>query len=434
VDPIKEPSLWYLVSKFFNNVIKGREESRALRGSILGMALGLVPLLTVIVVADGMIDGITARYRETLSYHLQAHPFGLSAPEDIGQIKATLAGIEGISGSFEERQGFGLAYAGSKRTGVTLRGLDDALLNDPGWKSYINFSSGGPNFHHDREVLLGEEVARKLGVSVGDDIKILTTRRAEGRSFLPKITTLQVGGIFSTGYQDLDRLWVLIPIEAAKRLLPEGDYFSIIGIKIEDLTQLTEKSWEIQEKILVGWRVKTWFEINRNQYQNYQTTRALLMIIMSMILLVSAVSISSSLLMTYLERRKELAILKSLGFSPSFIHRYFALLGFFSGLIGTTLGIFLGTLTAVNINGIIRGIESFLTWATSAIALLTGQPADPNFKLLSDAYYLETIPINLDLSTMFLVALLSLLFSVTASWIPALQASKLKPLSILRKI
>jgi len=419
----------FLLRRFFSKLLINKEEGRALRSSIIGMSLGLIPLITVMVVADGMINGIVDRFKETLTYHLQIQPFGIIDINEFETQTQEIRNLEGVKGAWIEKQGFGLAYSGQRRTGISIRGIDPSFLEDQGWQNYVVYIQGKNQDLGEREVQLGQEVAQKLWVSVGDEIKILTTRRTDGRQLLPRITTLRVSAILSSGYQELDRLWALIPLDQAQIALPTEDYLPFIGVKVKEGVNFTAVADSIRKIIPPTWRLRSWYEINRNQYQNYQSTRAILMIIMSMILMVSAVNIASSLIMTYLERRKEVAILKSIGMSPANIQLYFGLLGLMASAMGTILGVVLGLLVAININEIFHFIEQFLSMLSSVIS---GRPE--TIKLLDPAYYLQVIPINLSIENLMLISFLSLIFGTIASWLPASRASKTRPLSIIRKI
>lgn len=423
------PVVGFLVRRFLWRSLLDREAGRALRSSILGMSLGLVPMITVLVVSDGMIEGIVGRFKETVTYHIQVQPLGLFDPGELPALAERIRGLEGVEGAWIETQGFALAYSGARRTGVTVRGLESEFLASAGWSRYVRYIEGTPAFSDQPEAQLGEEAARRLGVRVGDEIKLLTARRVEGRRLLPRITPLRVSAIVTSGYQEVDRLWLLMPVERTHLALPLEDYPPFLGIKVRPGHSEERIAQDIAALLPFGWRVRPWFEINRNQYQNYQSTRAILLVIMSMILIVSSFNIASSLLMTYLERRKEVAILKSIGLSPSAVELYFGLLGLVSSAIGTFLGIALGVLTAINVNHLIHSVEG-------AVQLLerTFLGAESGFKVLDPAFYLQTIPIRLSWETLFLIALLSVSLGLAAAWFPARKAARLKPLTIIRKI
>lgn len=424
-----DPVVLFLVKRFFSRLFLKSDEGKALRFSIFGMSLGLIPMITVLVVSDGMINGIVDRFKETLTYHIQVQPWGMYDVDEFSNISESIKKLPGVNGVFTEKQGFALAYSGQRRTGVTVRGVDPRFMQSSGWLRYVQYLEGQPDFSDNRTVQLGQEVARKLGVGMGDELKIMTSRRGVGRQILPPIITVRVGAVISSGYQELDRLWVLMPFDETQTILPSVDYTPIIGISLDSGVSEERIRNDIQQIVPFGWRVRPWYEINRNQYQNYQSTRAILLVIMSMILIVSSVNIASSLLMTYLERRKEIAILKSLGASPHQIQLYFGLLGVISSVIGTFLGITFGLLTAININNVIKYLEDAITSITGFFSV-----EGTSFKILDPAFYLETIPVNLSWETLLLISALSLIFGLVSSWFPALKASRSKPLTIIRKI
>jgi lipoprotein-releasing system permease protein len=106
----------------------GRSGGKQIRGAIIGLAISFIPVILVIIVADGMIIGITQRYLETSSYHAQLYPSTDYSQEDL---EALLAQPEGVTGVFPERQGFGLIYQDQNRMGVTIRGVSESFLDDP---------------------------------------------------------------------------------------------------------------------------------------------------------------------------------------------------------------------------------------------------------------------------------------------------------------
>lgn len=428
--------LAFVSFKSFRGLFSGRGDARQLIGSILGMSLGLVPLIVVLVVADGMISGITDRYVETFTYHLQAYPMGGGSRADLSKEAEALRQVPGITAVWQERSGFGLGYSADRRLGLQLRGLEpEALTNDPGFKRFLRYTEGGPDFAGPDGVLVGTEVARQLGLKVGSPLKILTARPGAGGSLLPRISTFTVRGIFTSGYQDLDKLWAILPFEAARKLLAGVEYTTALGIKTTDAYHEAERLLPaVRDALPVGFRVYTWQDLGQAQYKNFETTRVLLLFTMFMIVLVSAVNIMSAMMMIVHEKQKDIGILKALGASPGNISRIFTLMGAFSGLIGSALGTGLGLLAAVNVNNLIGVLDSALNAVSGLVHNLSGAPGPAEtIKILNSAYYLEQIPVKLDLMTIFSFSLLAVLLATLAAWVPAQKAARLRPLEVLRK-
>lgn len=411
-----------------------QRRNKQILGAVLGISLGLVPLVVVLNVADGMITGITDRYLETLTYHFQLQSYDPWTPQSLDDLKDRLSPLEDVTQIIPEIQGFGLAYSPTRRMGVTLRGLpDEVLMEDLGFLKYLTFDQGGPSFKTTEGALIGREVARRLGLSIGDDLKILTSRNFAGRSFVPRITSFVIEGIFTTGYQELDKLWVLLPYKRGVQLMVGNEYQSFVGLKVKDPQDGLEGSQDRLRKVLPeNIRLSNWKGRSRAQYQNFQTTRTLLLFIMFMIFVVSSFNISSAIYMMVIDKQKEIAFLKSVGAKPGQITQIFTTMGLWIGGLGTILGIGLGVLISAQLNTLISIFDGLMNfWNSLWSGGSTTTPAPES--LLNNAYYLVEIPFSLDGGSLFIIALISILVAILAAWIPASRAGKLRPLEVLRK-
>jgi len=434
-----------------------RDRGRRVRGGIIGVGLSLVPLVVVLQVTDGMIAGITTRFIEAGSYHIQAIARGDPTLEEVRAIQARIAGVPGVTVASPERQGLGLAASASDRTGVTIRALEqDHWERDVGLRTYLEFTAGAWDLNDERSILLGTEVARLLDVGVGDEVSLVIAKPLSGGRFLPRTAGFTVRGVFTSGYQDLDRLWVIILLERGFSLLPNPIARQIIGVKVGDPLALPNPLYQppatargreeeraaaaaltaVRDIGGTDWRVATWFELERSKYMSFKTTKHLLVFIMVLIVLVAAVNISSTLVMLVLEKQDEIAILKSLGASPRGIRRLFVIAGFLLGSAGTAVGIAVGLLLAVYINQLLYALEWLLNAVTTAGVWLARPFTDisaPAIELLSGDYYLESIPFALRGADVLLIAGLSILLSTAAAYFPARRAARLRPLEILQK-
>ena len=177
-----------------------RAFSRRVRGGVIGVGLGLVPLVVVLQVADGMIAGITARYLETGSYHIQGVARRAFTPDELDAIVARARAVAGVAVAAPERQGVGLASAADRRTAVTIRAVAPDLFDlDAGLRRYIEVRSGAWDLTTPQSIVLGEQVARRLGVAVGDEVRILTARTLASGRLLPRTSGFVVRGIVSSG-------------------------------------------------------------------------------------------------------------------------------------------------------------------------------------------------------------------------------------------
>ncbi|MFZ4616200.1 MAG: ABC transporter permease [Rectinemataceae bacterium] len=412
------------------------EETLSLRGAIFGIGLSLVPFILVLVVADGMIEGITSRYLETFSYHLQASSFG---PRDNPLLAETLGKIPGIRGAFRELRGAALVVHGSTASPAMVRGVDGGWAGDPGVARYLRIVEGVFSVES-RRVVLGDELASTLGVKVGDSLSLVT---GAGGETAPKASLFRVSGIVSAGYRDLDRSWVFISVENAARILPVQSRQDFIGIKTDEPYGIAEDlrphiSAALQE-VSEGeakhflWRVLSWKDLERNLFESFAMTRSLLLVVMGLTVVVAAVNVGSAISMLTIERSRDIAIMKSCGATTPFILSVFVLAGGITGLAGSLFGCAVGSLVASQVNGIIVLLEKILGSIIRLPALLGGNAPPVQPKLLDPAYYLETIPVNLDPWAILGVASFATALCLLASALPALRAARILPLEVFRK-
>ncbi len=411
---------------------------RYIRGAILGVALSIVPLVVVLIVADGMIQGITARYIEVGTYHLQAQPLIVVDQETLNTAVLALDKKPGML-AFPEFQGYGLAIVGTKTAGVAVRAVDPAFLQDPGTKAYLKINSGEMSLDSTNQILLGMALAKDLNAKIGDTLSIVTSRPTYGvgtAMFAPKISIFRVRGIVSAGYRELDALWAFVSLHAGSKIFWAGSSRALIGIKVtKPFGNLEYYRSLARSSLSTEWTVVTWPEAERNVYKSFSTTRAILLLVMALAVAVAAINVGSALVMLVLERRRDIAILKSAGASPGMIGRIFMVSGIAIGGVGALLGIGIGSLIAWKINEMIAMVEHLVNSATRFWTIISGSAAPfSGIRLLDPAYYLEKIPVSFHFGELATVVVASLILCFFASLIPALRASRLTPLEIFRKI
>jgi lipoprotein-releasing system permease protein len=403
---------------------RAREGGRYLRGAAAGIALSLIPIVVTLLVADGMIRGITDRYLELGTGHLQVYNYtGFSDPPELLDRIRELPGIRGV---WQERHGLGVLLGKSGSWGATIRAVENSFWEDEGSRRYLKTIAGSSRPETGRDVLLGEELAGNLGLEPGDSVRIMTVRSAAGGRNIPRVTVFRVRGIISSGYRELDSLWCIMTLEAGGQILQDASPASLV-LKIDDpYGGADSAAFSLSGLLGPGYGIYTWKALQRSQYSSYESTRQLLLFIMALIVLVAAVNVSSATSMLAIERQRDIAVLKAAGAEPGFTGGVFLCGAFLTGLAGSILGISAGLLIGVNVNFLIRALENMLTFLTG---LFHGGPV----KILDSGYYLEAIPVIVDKAAVLLIGVFTLLSSVLASWIPARRAGKLKPLEILRK-
>jgi lipoprotein-releasing system permease protein len=413
--------------------------ARYLRGAVLGIALSLVPLIVVMEVSTGLIEGITTRLIEAGTYHLQIILPPSTGRQALEELARSAAASPAAVSVIPERQGTALLAAGGASAGVTLRFVPpDLLVRDPALRSLIRFRSGsadaGPGV-----LLLGAALADRMGLRVGDSIAVLTPFSESGKG-PPRLTMARVGGIFESGYQELDKAYAFADLGSSWAMLSPRASRTLIGVKVRDpFGDITAAARDVRRALSSAARVYTWRELEYARLASFQTTKALLLFIMAMIVLVAGVNVSSSVIMIAFERRLELGILKSIGAAPASLARAFLGAGFATGLAGTAAGVGLGLLAAVNINEILTGLQALLNTLAGAVSLVRqglapgAAPLAP-FTLFNSAYYLSTIPVRIRWGEIFLAAAGTMALSGFASYLPAARAARVRPLEVIRKV
>ncbi|QQO08281.1 ABC transporter permease [Breznakiella homolactica] len=404
---------------------RAHEGGRYLRGAVAGIAVSLIPIVVTLIVADGMIRGITDRYLELGTGHMQVYNF--RNPLEIENAADTIVSMEGVRGAWAERQGLGVLVGANGKTGANIRAVEPSFWLEGGGERFLTVPAGSAELESDREVLLGEDLAAQLGVSVGDTVRLMTIRvSADGRN-IPRLTPFTVKGVVSSGYRELDSLWCIMTYAMGKRLLAEELSYSYLMVKIDDPYDSADLfSHRILRALGPGYTVYTWKELQRSQYSSYESTRQILLLIMALIVVIAAVNVSSATAMLAIERRRDIAVLKAFGASPRGTTRIFIWGALLTGIIGAAIGLSLGLVIGSFINPIVHGLESVLSFFSR---LFSGT----DVKILDPGYYLEQIPIIVDWSAITAIGIFTVVCSVAASWLPARRAGKIPPVELLRK-
>lgn len=424
---------------------------KSLLGAMVCIGISLVPLIAVLVISEGMIQGITGRMiglsSRDLSVDLNRGSDSLTTVEQFMNAAASLENVQGITAAYPEVDGTALAAGKLSRTGATVRAVQNDLFTaDDNFATLFTVVEGTTELSQDNDAVIGQKIAEMLNVHVGDTIRLITINSYANGKATPKAASFKVKGIVSCGYQELDALWVFIPIKTGFSFLPRNSSQFVIGLKTPDAfsKSLYVTQNEVQEATygnrnigpIGSAYVYRWDEMNESQYENFSSTKALLLLIMLLIVLVASVNISSALVMIVMERRREIAILKSVGAHSGGITMSFLFTGFVAGVGGLCIGVPLGLLAAVNINGLISAMEKIVNIFAKFVYLLgNGDSSSYNaIHLLDPAYYLQNIPVSVPLGQLFVIAVGTLVLSLVMSAVPAIKAGREKPLDTLRKM
>ena len=265
-------------------------------------------------------------------------------------------------------------------------------------------------------VVLGNELARALGVSIGDKVTLIAPQgNVTPAGVIPRLKQFRVAGTFDSGHFEYDSALALIALEDAQKLFRiEG--VTGIRLKVDDLYEAPLIARDLTRIVTGDVLIRDWGRINRNWFAAVQVEKRMMFIILTLIVAVAAFNLVSSLVMTVTEKRADIAILRTLGATPGAILRIFMIQGSVSGAFGTLLGAATGIITALNLD----------TWVP-AIERLFGIQF-----LAKDIYFINTLPSDPRMGDMGFIIVIALLLSVVATLYPSWRAARIQPAEALR--
>jgi len=433
--------------------IKSQSNARlSLLGSAFGIGISIIPLVVVLFVSDGMVQGIAERTVELgtgqiaiVDIHPSASFLNCEHELELKKILKEKIKDDYLTSLFVQREGHGILVGKNSRKGGIVRAVEPAFFTENKHAtSLLKIISGKAMFSSSQSIILGQKISEKLNLNVGDVCRLITLRENKIGKRIPKVTTFKVEGIISSGYQELDALWMFIPLEKGLEVLSSissQDYLIVStknpfdAVRFESFLNVIENELILARDIPKTFNIYTWKDLNRALFYSFSTTKNLILFIAFLITLVASINISQALIMLNMERRGEIAILKATGASPSFITSCFLTAGFITSFLGLLIGIPIGILISININTIFKIFETLINYTLYYFAFLQGELEGYSLiHLLDPTYYLEEIPINIRFSELYFIAVIALFLSFIVSLIPSIKAGREKPLSIMRKL
>ena len=266
-------------------------------------------------------------------------------------------------------------------------------------------------------VAIGVRLAENIGAQVGDTITIVNPAgRSTPFGTVPRQVGYRVSAIFEIGVYDYDEKFVVMPIADAQTLLLTGDTIGMIEVTTDNADKVDEYLAPLKQKLGAAAKVSDWKEINSSLFEALEVERVAMFFALSMIVLVAAFNILSSLVMLVRAKTRDIAIMRTMGATRRSLLKIFVTTGFTIGAVGTAGGLLLGFL-----------ILAFRQQIVNVIQLLTGQNLwDPSVRFLS------TLPARADPFEIVGIALLALGLSFLATLYPSFKASSTDPVQVLR--
>jgi len=382
--------------------------------SMAGIALGVAALIVVLSVMNGFQEELRNRILSVAS-HIEVR--GMPSLADDAAVARAALGAPHVKAAAPYVLGQAMLSAGGANRGVLVRGIDPVRENtvaDIGTHmragSLEALKPGGFG------IVLGADLARALGVRLGETVVVITpqgTLTAAGT--LPRLKSFTVVGVFEVGMYEFDSGLALIDLEDAKKLYRlEG--VSGVRLKLDDLYAAPRVAQELVGRLNVDAEIRDWTMSHANFFRAVQIEKRVMFIILTLIIAVAAFNIVSAQVMTVTDKEADIAILRTLGSSPSSITAIFMIQGGLIGVIGTLLGVAGGVLLALNVGTVLPAIER----------LFSVQILDKS------VYYISELPSDLQTGDVVTIAGIALGLALLATIYPAWRAAKVNPAEALR--
>jgi lipoprotein-releasing system permease protein len=383
--------------------------------SLLGVALGVAALITILSVMNGFESELRERLL-SMSAHgaVSARHGQLRDWESIQLATASANGVEAAAPYVEIE---GMIRAGSALQSVIVNGIDPVREREIS-RSYLALIAGDMDslVAGENNIIPGRALAMRLGVIPGDDVVLLVPRPSVRGDLQPVLQRFVVSGVFEAGLQDHDANLAIVHWSDASRLLGSPGDVTGIRFRAADVFAAPRISAALQQSL--GDTVKTtdWTIENASYFRAIKLEKMMMSIILTLIIAVAAFNIIASLVMVVTEKTTDIAILRTLGLAPGNVVKVFFIQGIVIGWIGVFIGVCLGIVLALNVPVVVPVLESAL-----------------GFQIMpGDVYYVSQIPSELHAGNVVIIAVTAFVLTALATLYPARRAAHVNPAIALR--
>lgn len=380
--------------------------------SALGLMLGVAVLITVLSVMNGFDRELQTRILGMVT-HLSVH--GREPVQDWHALAERLDHHEEIEALSPFVQLEGMLTHRGEVSGALIHGIEPAaerkvsIVGDYMEQGELESLQPG-----EFGMVLGYGLARRLDLNLGDKVTlVLPEATISPAGVMPRFKRFTVTGIFRVR-AEVDSLYAYVNVEDAAKLARQAGTVQGLHLKLKDLFSAPTVGWRLQRELGPGYFTSDWTRSHGNLFQAIKMEKTMMTLLLSMIVAVAAFNIISSQVMLVIEKRGNIAVLRTLGASPGTIMRIFMVQGMLIGAAGTSLGTVLGVALATNVSSIAEWIER--TFNTR----------------LFDAYFVNYLPSELLWSDVALIVTIAMVISFTMTIIPSWRASRVQPAEALR--
>ena len=389
--------------------------------SMLGVVIGVMTLNIVLAVMTGFEEDLRDRI---LGFNPQVIVLSFNGTiRDYASVAARIQNVPGVVAAAPFIYGQVMLSVQQNVTGAVVRGvapasegvidiqrhLKEGTLAELGTLHDVPLDEGKGGVVELPGLIVGKDVARQLGLLVGDPVNVISpiaTPTAVG--MVPRVKRFVVVGLFDSGMAEYDSSLVYMDLANAQTFFDLDDAVTGIEVRVTDLYAAKDVGERIGAALGFPYRVRDWMDINHNLFSALKLEKTVYFIVLLLIVLVAAFNIVATLIMVVMEKRKDIAILKSMGATRGGVGRIFIFKGMIIGIFGTALG---------NVGGYLA------CWVLKRYQFI---------ELPKDVFYVNTLPVKMYPEYFAAVTAASLLICLLATVYPARQAARLAPVDVIR--
>lgn len=380
--------------------------------SLLGVTLGVAALVVVMSVMNGFQSELKDRILG-ITAHLVVLKFPTAPMEGYEELVTKIRSLPEVVACSPFIYTKSMISRGSMVDGVVLRGVDPAL--EVGVTDVSrNVIAGGYVFEEKEGglpgLVLGVDLADRMGAHIGDTLTVASpmAARATPLGLVPRARRFRLTGIFDSGMYEYNSTLAYVGLGQAQELLDMGGAVSGIEVKVRDIYRAAEVGRAIVRKLGPEYRTNDWMHLNWNLFSALKLEKVVMFLILALVVTVAAFNIVSSLIMTVMEKVREIGVLKSVGATSGGVMRIFVIQGLMTGAVGTALGLLLGL--------------------GSCLLLKRYQ----FIKLPADVYFIDRLPVQMQAGDFLLVAAAAMAITLLATLYPSWKAARLDPVEAIR--
>ena len=380
--------------------------------SFIGIAIGVATLIIVMSVMNGFKVELQNRIIG-FNGHLYINKLG----ENISDYQLDYENFDNINFIDSNITFQSLMISGKQNNGVLVKAINPKNLENYRL-IYENLNSTKSEPLSCYCIILGDTMATKLGLSIGSNVKLYSTQTISTPfGSLPKSKEFEISGTFHSGMSEYDNNFTLISLKNGQQLTGYVDEVSIIEIHLVDPNNIKNTKLQLIKDYPLGeYVIRDWQEVNSTYFEALKVERTVMFIILSLIILIAAFNVVTSLFILVKNKTKEIAIMRTIGLSKSGIMRIFILIGSIVGISGTLVGTLCGYIITIN-------LENIRSLLNNQFGLNLFPP---------QLYYIDQIPTNIQSTQILYIVFFSIIISILATIYPSYAASRLEIKGILK--